>query len=146
MSDREIDGLVAEKVCGWEHVDRCPNGAPCDLWVKGDVTLFDPPPYTADTPEGWAAMRDVVEAVKDRLGLDAWPFEIHDDRYSGTYSGGRWNVGVGCSIEAAGGDDASAEEFWNDPRGLLRGAASSDSLPRAVALAALSALGVEVER
>lgn len=95
----------------WERWS--PDGAERIVWA---------PPYTADTPEGWAAMRSVVEAMRGKgFSLD-------------------------LSVDALGWSASFEKVVELVPRGkqtTLVGEVEADSAPEAVALAALRALGVD---
>lgn len=136
MTDRELDALVAEKVFGRAIVQR-KHGPMIRIPEdeEGWVVETEIPQYSTSIADAWL----VVEAM--RRNRKAWPIQIEVDRYGGVYSGGEWNVAFNCVLDRARSDDFDAGEFWAAPP---NGAASDNSLPRAIALAALRALGVEV--
>jgi hypothetical protein len=150
MDDRELDALVAEKVMGYIPIDirvcdgtemvRC-YGTPGDeslqdgAWSALELrNYYGARPYSTDIANAFL----VVEAMRTKH--KAWPIEIESDRYGGVYSGGEWNVVFNCVLDKAGGDDFDAGEFWASPP---NGAASDNSLSRAICRAALSALGID---
>ena len=76
---RELDALVAEKVLGWTHITKRHRGG-------GRFTWYGYPPgprqYSRASAfsTSWAAMREVVEAMRERgyyLSISVWPDHVH---------------------------------------------------------------------
>lgn len=56
--------------------------------------------------------------------IELWPVAIHEDRYSGSYSGGSWLATSGdLSLfgSAVYGDDIEASRFWRSTRSVRIG-------------------------
>lgn len=133
---RELDALVAEKVMGWtmfSYQMLGSGGAGEFRWIppgrRDHVSNIAPVPrYSTDIAAAW----EVVEKVTENLGH--WPFMLFEDRYGGTYSGGKWvaTFGIDPSVVESGpmGEDTDAMWFWgfqlddweDDPDALLGGA------------------------
>ncbi|WP_199426265.1 BC1872 family protein [Thermaerobacillus caldiproteolyticus] len=115
MNLREIDRLVAEHVMGWEPV-----------YDDGDlisfVTEFGILFFSDDDEREWSPTIDIADAwqVVEKLNEDDFDFQVWREK-------GKYNV------------EFSKDFFY------LYGFAESETAPLAICLAALKAVGVEVE-
>ena len=146
MNDRDLDALVAEKVMGWTRAGAdygirpghrkskdYPGTIINDFGSKGphDFLCFpgyqdkyiafcgcehtaDLPDYSTDISSAWL----VVEKIRERYAIEIYAFPA-------AYPG--WKIRLPLDIDAA-----------------LVVAARDESLPRAICLAALKSVGVEV--
>lgn len=117
---RLLDKTVAEVVMGWtrEDIGPTPFWRASDGWVHDSDSI---PPFTSDTDTGWAAMRLVVERMREmgwRLYCDT---DEHDDE--------------GYYVQFA----------HVGPSGFITGGHKAPSLPRAVAEAAIRAMEAKDE-
>ena len=119
MTDRDIENcalshLVASVVYGWiVQSEECQ------------------PLYAGDMSHAWELVEDIVREHR------VYPFILMEDRYGGTYSGGKWLCSFGVDMrmyDLPQGDDSTAMDFWQRiPRIISAGATA----PRAICLAAL---------
>lgn len=132
MTPQEIDAAVAEKVMGWKSwASPCvKHGEPDDCWLTGDESSPIERKSRDDKPFGfgWSPSTDMnhaVEAVDHRFGTSC-SFQLDNGlkEVNGVLVGG-WT----CRIEAPGES----------------GEATAGTPEIAICLAALRAVGVEVE-
>jgi len=125
MTDRELDAMVAEHVMGWYRTAM-------DWFVRKGKFRREPKPYSTDIAAAWL----VVEAMRER----GWSVFI-DDMPDGASA---QVVNLNCEHHADEHDTGSYAS------GTFRGGycalseAKAPKAPRAICLAALRALGVEV--
>lgn len=142
--DRALDVAVAIHVMGWPVCEKTINECGgCGSIVTRTHRGYEINPPGWDSEEPWTALSwpGLGAVVEKMRGRHAYPISIEVDRYGGTYSGGEWVAAFNCYTGGAFGSDTEAMDFWADPP---KGVAAADSAPRAVAIAALRALGVEV--
>lgn len=151
---RELDALVAEKVMGWTQCnplatwDRWEYGDPGDDWAaveqewcRGDGV---PPGRYQKTPilRHSTSIADAWLVVEKLAGC--YPFILTQDRYRGTYSGGRWLASFLVLMDAYErgplSDDVDAMGYWADP-GLI---CAGETPAHAICLAALRACSIAI--
>lgn len=99
----------------------------------------DARPFSADVAAAFAVVEEMARHPSH------YPFTLLEDRYSGAYSGGKWLCGFGVGLDhfdETRGGDIEAMEFWDAYEGNI---AAADTVPMAICLAALKALGVKVK-
>ena len=97
--------------------------------------------YSESIADAWG----VVEKMRHYSQSGTYPFMLREDRYGGSYSGGKWLASFGLydnAYKEADGGDIEAMNFWPTSNGRI---AASDNPATAICLAALAAIGVEVE-
>lgn len=142
VKDDGLDARVAAEVMGWVRGARWGNGN--GEWVIAGKGYKDHGLSWSQTPRFSERLQDAWQVV-ERLSADAgcgyYPFVLREDRYSGSYSGGKWLCSFdGCEDqwdEALGGDN-DAMEYWDRKDGWI---AAAHSPAKAICLAALKALG-----
>lgn len=96
-------------------------------------------PASWDPFESVADAMMVVERISQDKGCGGYPFVLHEDRYGGSSSGGRWLASFGISADGfeydgALGDDIQAMEYWDQDesqRSIRAGAAPAEAIARA---------------
>lgn len=140
MTDRELDALVAEKVMGWDVLTTREfhrHGKSGDVVDCGDDGIFVAErDRSATTPFNPSTSISAAWSVVEQMRELGWHIDLDNDgsQKIGAEESWTWNALLWTDRDDYDGD---GDGDWPT--------AHADTAPRAICLAALRAVGVEVE-